>query len=165
MNGVALDDQNSGTQEVREPGPLVGVQGRVDLLEGADEGVAKAAAAFDAALAGRRGLGLVELFAGEGVGELREGAAVVDGGLGPLGLQLVEDAGELHHLLLVEFELVGEKPERPAYTEAAAGTKTFVIAPGGHKTSPGEYTGLRVKTVGMGKTVWATMRPGGVTHD
>ncbi len=63
------------------------------------------------------GLGRVEGLAAERVGEFGESAAAIDRGLGPLGLQLVENAGQRGHLLLIQFQPVGQEPERPAHAE------------------------------------------------
>src|SRR5262249_16694967 len=54
------------------------------------------------------------------VGEGRKRAAMIDRGLGPLGLDLVEDLRELPDLGLVEAETVGQEAQRPAHAEVAA---------------------------------------------
>ncbi len=64
---------------------------------------------MDAALAGGAGLAGVEVRAQDGIGKLGAGAAVVHVGLGPLDLELVQDAGQLGDLFLIEVELVREK--------------------------------------------------------
>src|SRR3954464_14056727 len=66
-------------------------------------------------------LGL-ELVGRHGIGERRRDAPVVDRGLGPLRLQLVEDLRQLSDLVLAEVELEGEEPQRPADAECAAST-------------------------------------------
>ena len=73
------------------------------------------------------GLGDVERLAPDGVGEFRQGAAVVDLGLGPLGLELVEDPHQLGDLLLVQVELVGEEAERPPDAESATALERPVV--------------------------------------
>ena len=53
--------------------------------------------------------------------------ALADAEQRALGLEVVQDAGELRHLTLVEVELVGEKAERPADTEDDAGKKPTAV--------------------------------------
>src|SRR5207253_5161127 len=56
------------------------------------------------------------------------GAAIVHRGLGALGLELVEDLRQLLDLLLLEIQLVGEKPQRPAHAESAASAEVVTAA-------------------------------------
>ena len=76
--------------------------------------------ALDPSFAGAAGLAGIERLARHGVGEFRQGPAIVDLGLGPLDLELVQDPGQLGDLLLVQVELVGEEPQRPAHAEPRA---------------------------------------------
>ena len=111
---VASDRQNTATDQVREPLPLFRAQERVDLLQGIDQRVANFRGALYASFAGTAGLGGIERLAGNGIGELRQGAAVVHLGLCPFRLELVQDSGQFGDLLLVQIELVGEESERPS---------------------------------------------------
>jgi hypothetical protein len=63
----------------------------------------------------------VETFRFDRLRERRDGAPMVYRRLGALGLDLVENPGELGDLLLGEPELVGQKPQRSPHTEASAG--------------------------------------------
>src|SRR5262249_19193118 len=60
--------------------------------------------------------------------EARDDAAVVDGRLGTLGLQLVEDLRQLLDLRLVEVQAVGEKPQRAPDAEGAAAAEIIAVA-------------------------------------
>src|SRR5271166_2369360 len=111
---VASDRQNTCTDQVREPLPLFRAQERVDLLKGIHQRVANFRGALYASFAGTAGLGGIERLAGNGIGELRQGAAVVHLGLCPFRLELVQDSGQFGDLFLVQIELVGEESERPS---------------------------------------------------
>src|SRR5262249_8040029 len=76
--------------------------------------------AIDAELRARAGAGLVEAISRDGLGERRQRAAVIHRGLRTLGLDLVENPGELRHLRFLQLQLVSEEPERPAHSEGAA---------------------------------------------
>ena len=114
---VASDCQNTGTDQVREPLPLFRAQERVDLLKGIDQRVANFRGALYTSFAGTAGLGGIERLAGNGIGELRQGAAVVHLGLCSFRLELVQDSGQFGDLLLVQIELVGEESKRPSDTK------------------------------------------------
>src|SRR5262249_46339670 len=60
-----------------------------------------------------------------GVGKSRDGPVMIDGGLGPLGLQLIEDTGQLGDLALVQVELVDKEAQGSADAQATA-TKAAV---------------------------------------
>src|SRR5205823_10361812 len=48
------------------------------------------------------------------------GAVAIDFGLGPLRLELTQDAGKLSDLALIKAELVRQEAQRPADTKAAS---------------------------------------------
>jgi len=106
---IVSDRQNTGTDQVCEPLPLFRAQERVDLLQGIDQRVANSRGALNASFAGAAGLGGIKRLAGNGIRELRQGAAVVHLGLCPFRLELVQDSGQFGDLLLVQIELVGEE--------------------------------------------------------
>src|SRR5204862_3607465 len=91
----------------------------VDLLECTGDRVAQPLGALHAQSAAFARLASVEGLAGHGVGEGGHRAPPVHLGLCALGLELVQDAGQLGHLLVVELELVGQEAERAADAEAA----------------------------------------------
>jgi len=111
---IVSDRQNTGTDQVCEPLPLFRAQERVDLLQGIDQRVANSRGALNASFAGAAGLGGIKRLAGNGIRELRQGAAVVHLGLCPFRLELVQDSGQFGDLLLVQIELVGEESKRPS---------------------------------------------------
>ena len=76
--------------------------------------------ALDSSFTGAAGLAGIECLTGNGVGEFRQGSAIVDLGLGPLDLELVKDPGQFGDLLLVQVELVGEETKRPPHAEPRA---------------------------------------------
>ena len=137
----ALDNQRAGTDQVGEFRPLIGIEQGVDLLEKAVDGVAEAGGAGDAALAGLGRFGGVERLAGQGVGKVGKRPAVIHFGLGALGLEFVQQPGQLGHLLVIQFQLVSQEPQRPSHSEAgAAETESFMTM--GHKlTLPAEAFG------------------------
>lgn len=103
--------QNPRSDQMGQPHALLGGQHRVDLFQRADHRHPDALVAFGAALAGGRGFGGVELLAGQGVGEFRQRAAFIDGGLGTLGLELIENACQLDDLLFVQLQSLSKKPK------------------------------------------------------
>jgi hypothetical protein len=92
----------------------------VDSLKSTDQRVANSDGALDATFTGTAGLAGIECLTGDGVGELREGSAIIDLGLGPFDLELVKDPGQLRDLLLVQVKLVGEETKRPPHPEPRA---------------------------------------------
>ena len=74
-----------------------------------NERIAQFGGALNAALAGSSGPVRVEAGAKEGVGELRAGSTIIHFGLRPLCFKLVQDAGQLTYLFLIQVELVREK--------------------------------------------------------
>ena len=123
-----------------QPGALLGVEHRVDLLERAEERGAEALVAFHPSVAGGGGFGAVELLAYKSIGEVGECAPVVDRHLSALGFQLIENARQENDLLLVELKLVSEKAKGPA--DAEARTETLFAGRRRHETSPGPGAGL-----------------------
>src|SRR5207249_385051 len=83
--------------------------------------------ALDAQRSGVRRLHGVELLEAERIREARDDAAVVDGRLGALGLQLVEDLRQLLDLRLVEVQAVREKPQRAPDAEGAAAAEIVAV--------------------------------------
>src|SRR4029078_7459088 len=69
----------------------------------------------------------VERLPRDGVGEGRQGPAPVDLTLGPLGLELVQDARQLGHLPLVQLQLVGEKTEGATDAEGAPAEPISIV--------------------------------------
>src|SRR4030095_10568861 len=67
------------------------------------------------------GLAFVERLSRDRFRERRQGAPMVDRGLGALGLDLVEDLRELGHLPVVEVQAIREEPERTPYAEVPSG--------------------------------------------
>ncbi len=114
---IVLDRKNAGADEVCEPLPLFWGQERVDLLQGVNERVANCRGALNASFAGAAGLGRIERLAGNGIRELRQGAAVVNLGLCPFGLELVQDSGQFGDLFLVQIQLVGKESKGPSDAE------------------------------------------------
>ncbi len=106
--------------KIGELGALRGVQHAVDPSQRLDHRVAQALGALHPQIAAFLRARLVELLEAQRVRERGHRAAVVHRGLGALRLQLVEDLGELRHLLFAEVQLVGEKAQRPAHAESAA---------------------------------------------
>jgi hypothetical protein len=96
------------------------VEHRVDATERAHDRDAELLGAVDAHFPTLRRTFVSEGRAFEGVREGGDGALMVDLGLGPLGLQLVQDARELFDLGVGELEFVGEKAQGPSHSERAA---------------------------------------------
>src|SRR5947199_347865 len=103
--------------EERELRALLGAEDPVQPIERTHRRLPYALRALDAGPARLARPGGVEGVLGEGVGERRRHAPVVDRRLGALGLQLVQDARHLARLRLVEPELEGEEAQRPPYAE------------------------------------------------
>src|SRR5262245_24540841 len=120
-----LDDQRPGTDQVREAAALLGGQERMDLLEGLENGGAEAFRALQTQVAALGSLGTVEAFTRQSVRERGHGTAAIDFGLSALGLQVIEDLGQLGDLAVVEVELVGQETQRPTDAETAA-AETFL---------------------------------------
>src|SRR5262245_15462676 len=118
MRGPASSDlQRARADQVREPRPLIGIEQRVQIGERLEHRIAQtlgAAHPHRGCIA--RGL-RVERRARDGVGEPGHGTPGVDLGLRALGLERVQDTGQLGDLVLVEVELVGEEAERAADAE------------------------------------------------
>src|SRR6266700_3914949 len=125
---TCLQLQGTGPDQVRQVIPLLLVEQRVDLAQRLGHGVAQALGAVDPQVGAVLCLGFVEGLAPDGVGERRHRAAAVDLGLGALGLELVQDAGQLADLSLVELELVGEEAQRASDAERAAPEVVTVAA-------------------------------------
>src|SRR5713226_8498775 len=98
---------------------LLRAQHAVQPVERPHRRLAHALRALDARPARLGGLRGVEGVLGERVGQRRGHAAMIDRGLGALGLQLVQDARQLARLRLVEPELEGEEAERSPHPEHA----------------------------------------------
>lgn len=133
-----LDRERAGTQQIAEALPLLVVEDGVDASERLLHGVAQALGALHPAVTGLFYFGLIEHGLADSVGEGRDCAPLIDGGLSALGLQLVEDDRELRDLLLFQLELPREEAEGPANAEAAAvavfmkrRTTPMPAAPGG----------------------------------
>jgi hypothetical protein len=90
----------------------------VDLAEGQNERFVNLCRALNAAVTGARGLRFIKLLAGKGVGEFGQGAALVDLGLGSLGLQVAQDSSKLGDLLFIQVELVSQESQWAANAEA-----------------------------------------------
>src|SRR5262249_44703440 len=88
--------------------------------QAARQRVAQFGSALDAAFPGSTGLGSVKGPAQECVGVLGPCAAIVHVGLRPLDLQLIEDAGQLGNLLVLQLELVRQESQRATEDTAAA---------------------------------------------
>ena len=73
--------------------------------------------------------------------------AIVHRGLGALGLQLVEDLGELGDLLFAQVQLVGEEPERPADPESAGAEVLSRAAPRTRLPARSAFTCVRAFAV------------------
>src|SRR5262249_37821884 len=72
---------------------------------------------------------------GDRIGERRRRAPGIDRRLRALGLELVQDLGELGHLRFVELELVREETKRSTDTEASA--ELAVVLAAGPRALPG----------------------------
>jgi hypothetical protein len=127
--------ENAAANEVREPLALFLRQQCVDFLKGAGERFAQPRSALDAALAGTSSLGGVERLTGYGVRILRERSAVIDVGLGSLGLEVVQDPDQRRDLFLVQVEFVGEKSQWAPDTEGGPAFEPFgIVMTVGHET-------------------------------
>ncbi len=73
--------------------------------------VANFRGALHASLARAGGLGGIKRLAGDGIGKLCKGAAIVHFSLRSFRLELVQDAGQLGDLLLVQVKLVRQKTQ------------------------------------------------------
>jgi hypothetical protein len=125
---AALSDaQHSASDQVREPLPLLRVQERVDILKRTRERLSQSGRTFNAALAGACGLGRIKRLAADGVGKFGQRPPIIDLCLSSLRLEVVEDPHERVDLLLVEVELVREKPQRAPHTESRAALESIGI--------------------------------------
>src|SRR5579863_2496962 len=115
-----LDEQRACADQVGETLSLLGIEQRVDAAEGLGHGVAQALGRRDAQSASLLGTRLVERVLAERVRERRHRSPPVDLALGALDLELVEDAGKLGDLTLVELQLVGQEPQRTPDSERTA---------------------------------------------
>src|SRR5260370_11744542 len=86
------DRKRSGSNQVSQSSPLIGIQNGMDLLQGLENGLPQPGLALNAELTSFTGLGRVESVSGQGVGEGRHRSAPVDFRLSALGLQLIENA-------------------------------------------------------------------------
>jgi hypothetical protein len=102
--------QRAGADKIREPGPLLGVEQRVGLLEEAAHRVAQARGAGEASLTGSGCLGGVERLEGQCIRKIGQRPAVIHLRLRTLGLQLIQKPGQFRDLFLVQFELVRQEP-------------------------------------------------------
>jgi hypothetical protein len=123
-----------------------------------------------AALAGRAGLAGIEVRARQSVSELAAGAAIIHFRLGSFNLELVQNAGQVGYLLLVQIQLVGQEAQRPANAPAAAESRLsfeWVVAVR-HRTSSGATAVAVLVVMGMlveeVVTEVAQAAPGTVAH-
>jgi hypothetical protein len=125
---LRLDSQDTAADQVCEPLPLFGGQKRMDFLKGPGERLAQARRTPDPALTGAGGLGGVECLAGYGVGKLSQRSPIIHLGLSALGLDIIQDPHQRGDLLLVQVELVCEKPQRASDTEGRAALEPIGLA-------------------------------------
>ncbi len=90
----------------------------MNLRQGTGDGGLQSLIRFHTPLHAGGGFGAVEIFAGKRIGEVGESSPIVDGGLGSLGFQFIENAGHLDDLFFVQAQLVSQEPQRPANAEA-----------------------------------------------
>ena len=112
------NSEHARTYQIRQLLALASIQESVNLFEGPDQGLANLDRALNTALAGRTGFGSVERLAGNGVGKLGQRTAIVDFGLGSLGLEVIQDARQLGDLLFIEIEIVSQESEGPSNAKA-----------------------------------------------
>src|SRR5207253_2710260 len=93
--------------------------------------------------------GRVKRLAGQRVGERGQRPAAVHLGLGPFGLQLVQDAGQLGDLAVVEVELVGQEAQRAADAEAAPETLLVALLVGPAASPHAETATRRERLPGL----------------
>ena len=99
----------------------------MDLLQRLDHGVAEPLGARDAQLCALGRLGTVERLTRDRVSQRGNRSPSIDLGLGPLGLEHVEDPRKLSDLPFVEIELVGEETQRASDTEVTAAVAIAVV--------------------------------------
>lgn len=116
----ASDLEGAAAEEQGETRALLLVEHSVGALEGLDHGVLDAFCALSASVGGGLDGGLIKGVALEGVGKGGDGASVVYARLSTLGLQVIDDDGELGHLIVVEIELSGHESEWASHTKAAS---------------------------------------------
>src|SRR5207247_10848855 len=90
---------------------LLGAKRGVHRPKGAKDRVLQPLGASNTEARPLAGPALVEARGGDRVREGREGPPVVDLGLGPLDLQVIENPGHLGDLMLVEIEMMREEPK------------------------------------------------------
>jgi hypothetical protein len=138
----------------------------MDLLEGSNNGVAKAFSRFDALIATFLCTRVTERCSFDGIGKGRDRSTVINIGLRALGLQLVEDAREVSDLRLREIELVSEEAKwtsNPERSSAASTTKRKVLG-WTSSTTPNEVvrsvagSTFVVMVMVVSTTAWAEVR-------
>jgi len=102
--------------------------------------------ALDALIGRRLRDALVERLGGNGIGESRSRASLIDSRLGSLGLESAQDSGELGSLGLIEVELEREKSERTPHAKAA-GPHIVVAAIAGMMSMGSSVPAPRARTV------------------
>ena len=94
---------------MRQSRTLLAIQHRMNLLQRAKQRFAETLVALDPSIACGGRLGGIESVASEGIGKLAQGSSIIDGRLGALRLELIENARQQNDLLLVQLELVGQE--------------------------------------------------------
>jgi hypothetical protein len=151
---IFLQREHARTDQVREARALFRVEKRVDFSERLRHRLPQIFRALHAVFSGSLGFALVEGFFGDCVGETGDGAAIIDLRLRALRLQLVQDRGELGHLLIAEIELVRQKPQRPANAEPATSAVITSETTAESTRGPGLE---RISATERSAFVWAVM--------
>ena len=111
---------------MRQSRALLGIEHRMNLLQRAEQRFAKPLVTLDPSIPRGGRLGGIESVAGQGVGKLAQGSSIIDGRLGALCLELIENARQQNDLLLIQLELVGQEAQRPANAKSSTRAKSFV---------------------------------------
>lgn len=89
----------------------------MNAAKSTNDGVAQTFGAVDSQLARTVGAPFIERVAADRVGKRRQRAATINFGLRAFCFQLVQNAGKFGDLLFIQFQLVGQEPQRPPHAE------------------------------------------------
>jgi hypothetical protein len=117
---ASLEDQRTRPDEVSEPLPLRGIEQLMELAHRLHDGRLETLRARRFQGRGFLCLRLDERLRSHRFGERREATPLVHRVLRTLGLELVQDSGELDHLRLREAELVREESKGTTNSESTS---------------------------------------------
>jgi hypothetical protein len=111
--------QNARPDQIRHPLTLLRIQARMNLAQRSRDRSLQPLPGLDSSLRTRRRLARIKTLAGKRVRKIRQRSPIIHCRLRTLGLQLIQDASQLHDLFLLQPQLMSEETQRPANAKPA----------------------------------------------